>query len=41
MKSLLDFLEELNECAERAFGPLAQQMIDSWLYAKSPPYLKR
>ena len=33
-KSLSDVLEELNECAERAFGHLAQQMIDSLLYAK-------
>ena len=28
-KSLPDFLEELNECAERAFGENAQHMIDS------------
>ena len=28
-KSLPDFLEELNECAERAFGDNAQHMIDS------------
>ena len=40
-KSLLDFLEELNECAERAFGDNAQYMIDSLLYAKLPPHLKR
>ena len=40
-KSLPDFLEELNECAERAFGDNAQQMIDSLLYAKLPPHLKR
>ena len=30
-KSLSDFLEELNECAERAFGDNAQHMIDSLL----------
>ena len=30
-KSLPDFLEELNECAERAFGDNAQHMIDSLL----------
>ena len=35
-KSLPDFLEELNECAERAFGDNAQHMIDSLLYAKLP-----
>ena len=40
-KSLPDFLEELNECAERAFGDNAQHMIDSLLYAKLPPRLKR
>ena len=40
-KSLPDFLEELNEYAERAFGDNAQHMIDSLLYAKLPPHLKR
>ena len=40
-KSLPDFLEELNECAERAFGDNGQHMIDSLLYAKLPPHLKR
>ena len=40
-KSLPDFLEELNEIAERAFGDNAQHMIDSLLYAKLPPHLKR
>ena len=40
-KSLPEFLEELNECAERAFGDNAQHMIDSLLYAKLPPHLKR
>ena len=40
-KSLPDFLEELNECAERAFGDNAQHMIDSLIYAKLPPHLKR
>ena len=39
-KSLPDFLEELNEYAERAFGDNAQHMIDSLLYAKLPPHLK-
>ena len=39
-KSLSDFLEELKECAERAFGDYAQHMIDSLLYAKLPPHLK-
>ena len=40
-KSLSDFLEELKECAEKAFGYNAQHMIDSLLYAKLPPHLKR
>ena len=40
-KSLPDFLEELNECAEKAFGDNARHMIDSPLYAKLPPHLKR
>ena len=40
-KSLPDFLEELNECAERAFGDNAQHMVDSLLYAELPPHLKR
>ena len=39
--SLPDSLEELNECAERAFGDNAQHMIDSLLYAKLAPHLKR
>ena len=40
-KSFPDFLEELNECAERAIGDNAQHMTDSLLYAKLPPHLKR
>ena len=40
-KSLAHFLEDINECAERAFGDNAQKMIDSLLYAKLPPNLKR
>ena len=40
-KSLPDFLEELKECAETAFGEKAQHMIDSLLYPKLPPHLKR
>ena len=37
---LPDFLEELNQGAEKAFGENAQAMIDSLLYAKLPPKLK-
>ena len=40
-KSLADFFEELKKCAERAFGPLVQQMIDSLFYAMLSPHLKR
>ena len=36
-----NFLEELNQGAEKAFGDHAQKMIDSLLYAKLPPKLKR
>ena len=38
---LPDFLEELNQGAENAFGENAKSMIDSLLYAKLPPKLKR
>ena len=38
---LPDFLEELNQSAEKAFGENAKSMIDSLLYAKLPPKLKR
>ena len=38
---LPDFLEELNQGAEKAYGENAQAMIDSLLYAKVPPKLKR
>ena len=40
-KSLPDFLEEINKCAERAFGDNAQHMIDRLLYPKIPPQLKQ
>ena len=38
---LPDFLEELNQEAEKAFGENAKSTIDSLLYAKLPPKLKR
>ena len=38
---LPDFLEELNQGAEKAFGENAKSMIDSLLYAKLPPKLKQ
>ena len=39
--NLPDFLEELNQGAVKAFGENAKSMIDSLLYAKLPPKLKR
>ena len=38
---LPDFLEELNQGAEKTFGDNAQKIIDSLLYAKLPPKQKR
>ena len=38
---LPDFLEEINQGAEKAFGENAQAMIDSLLYPKLLPKLKR
>ena len=38
---LPDFLEELQESAEKAFGNKANQMIENLLYAKMPPHLKK
>ena len=38
-KLVSDVLEQLNECLERVFGPLAQQMIDSSAYANLPSHL--
>ena len=40
-KSLRRFLEEINECVERAFADNAQHMIDNLLYAKLPSQFKR
>ena len=40
-KSLSHCLEELNEFAERALGDNAHHIIDSLIYAKLPPHLKR
>ena len=34
-------MEELSECADRIFAPLAQQTIDSLLDAKLLPHFKR
>ena len=40
-QELPDFLEELQESAEKAFGDNAHQMIENLLYAKMPPHLKK
>ena len=40
-KSLSKFIDELNQCAEGAFGGNAQHKIDSFFLAKLPPHLKR
>ena len=36
-----DFVEELNQGTEKAFGENAKSIIDSLLYAKLPPKLKQ
>ena len=38
-QKLSDFLEELQESAEKAFGENAHQLIENLLYAKMPPHL--
>ena len=40
-QKLPDFLEELQETAEKAFGENAHQMIESLFCAKMPPHLKK
>ena len=40
-QKLPDFLEDLQESAEKAFGEAAPQMIESLIYAKLPPHLKK
>ena len=40
-QKLPDFLEELEESAEKAFGVNAHQLIENLLYAKMPPHLKK
>ena len=40
-QKLPDLLGELQESAEKAFGDIASQMIESLLYAKTPPHLKK
>ena len=40
-QKLPDFVEELQESAEKAFGENAHHMIENLLYAKMPPHLKK
>ena len=40
-QKLPDFLEELQESAEKAFGDNGHQMIENLLYAKITPHLKK
>ena len=40
-QKLPEFLEELQESAENAFGDNAHEMIENLLYAKMPPHLKK
>ena len=38
---LIDFLDELQKLAKDAFGVAAQAIIEQFVYAKMPPYLKK
>ena len=40
-QKLLDFLEDLQESAEKRFGQAAPQIIGSLLYTKKPPHKKK
>ena len=40
-QKLPDFLEEVQESAEKIFGDNAHRMIENLLYAKMPPHLKK
>ena len=40
-QSLADFLQELNDTAEKAFGNKCKEWFDDLLYAKMPPHLKK
>ena len=40
-QKLPDFLEDLQESAEKAFGEAAPQMIENLIYAKMPSHLKK
>ena len=40
-QKLIDFLDELQKLAKHAFGVAAQAIIEQFIYAKMPPYLKK
>ena len=40
-QKLFDFLHELQKLAKDAFGVAAQEIIEQFIYAKMPPYLKK
>ena len=40
-QKLIDFLDELQKLAKDAFGVAAQDIIDQFIYAKMPPYLRK
>ena len=40
-QKLFDFLDELQKLAKDAFGVAAQAIIEHFIYAKTPPYLRK
>ena len=40
-QKLIVFLDELQKLAKDAFGVTAQAILDQFIYAKMPPYLKK
>ena len=40
-QKLIDFLDDLQELTNDAFGGAAQAIIDQFIYAKMPPHLKK
>ena len=40
-QKLIDFLDELQKLAKKAFGVAAQAIIEQFIYAKMPPHLKK
>ena len=40
-QKVIDFLDELQKLAKNAFGVVAQAIVDQFIYAKTPPQLKK